>query len=238
MFGVKGFGFSKIMSIDVESIGLHGEGFSVGWCVMGLQSFEVLALGSFQCSTTLCEGEDRDREWVVGNCEVNEPPKNIRGLEVAFQFFDSPKNLRKAFFTVMRLYAAQGCVFAADCPYPVETNLIHSYIKEQVKNPSFNSFNGPYPFLDITSMLLARGVNPMVEVERLDYEIKHSALGDSLQSLRLLVESYDESMLFPDDKIQVVDIGIKSVNPFDSLEGRELGGAFYASMYNAFGVNS
>ena len=53
------------MVFDVESIGLHGEGYAVGYVVI-VDGKEVEA-DMFACPGSMAEGVDSDRLWVYGN---------------------------------------------------------------------------------------------------------------------------------------------------------------------------
>ena len=45
----------KFMVFDVESVGLHGEGFAVAWVVVNIDG-EKLDEGCLSCNPTLCNG--------------------------------------------------------------------------------------------------------------------------------------------------------------------------------------
>ena len=56
----------KFMVFDVESIGLHGEGFAVAWVVVNRDG-ERLGEGCLSCDPAQCYGTDESRLWVGEN---------------------------------------------------------------------------------------------------------------------------------------------------------------------------
>lgn len=67
----------KFMVFDVESIGLHGEGFAVAWVVVSREG-ERLGEGCIACPQDLCDGTAESRLWVGENVpplEVTSPTK-------------------------------------------------------------------------------------------------------------------------------------------------------------------
>ena len=56
----------KFMVFDVESIGLHGDGFAVAWVVVNREG-ERLGEGCMACPRDLCAGTAESRLWVDEN---------------------------------------------------------------------------------------------------------------------------------------------------------------------------
>lgn len=68
------------MVFDVESIGLHGEGFAVGYVVVQ-EDGKMLEEGVFSCRPDKAQGSEGDREWVAQNVPVL-PCKEVEPSEV------------------------------------------------------------------------------------------------------------------------------------------------------------
>ena len=92
----------KFMVFDVESIGLHGEGFAVAWVVVN-RSGERMGEGCMACDPAQCAGTDESRLWVG---------ENVPPLEVTSP---TPQHLRNTFWHEWRHWADQGAVLVADC---------------------------------------------------------------------------------------------------------------------------
>lgn len=161
---------------DVESIGLHGEGFAVaggvflgnGACQYGF---------SFSCPPEKAEGNDSDRKWVDENiCVMTETHR-------------TPKAVRDAFWNEWLKAKARypEIIMAAECGWPVEAKFLESCVMDDIEK---RNWEGPYPLLEIASIMLAAGMDPMAEYERKGNETpKHHPLADANQSARLLCEA-------------------------------------------------
>jgi len=80
----------------------------------------------------------------------------------------------------------KGAVLAADVPWPVEARFLAQCIDDEPGR----KWDGPYPLIDIASVRLAAGLDPLASVERLAEELpQHDPLCDARQSGRLLVEA-------------------------------------------------
>lgn len=97
----------KFMVFDVESIGLHGEGFAVAWVVINRDG-EKLGEGCMACDPDTCDGAAESRLWVF---------ENVPPLEVTSP---TKQHLRNTFWHEWRRWADQGAVLVADCAWPVE----------------------------------------------------------------------------------------------------------------------
>ena len=163
---------SKFFVFDVESVGLHGEAFAVGGVVVardGTRESEFL----FTCPSAVCKGSDDDREWVT---------KNVAPMPVTH---GTPKEIRYAFWEKWLKAKANGALMAADCLWPVEARFVIECIND---NPEARKWEGPYPFVEISTMIMAAGYDPLANHPRLEDETPaHHALFDARQSARLLV---------------------------------------------------
>jgi hypothetical protein len=149
---------------DVESNGLHGEGFAVGWVLV--QDGEILSEGFASCAV-----ENVD-PWVKENVLPHLPaptqPNN--------------KSVRSIFWEQWLKAKDQGAIAWADCGFPVETNFLTDCVKD---DPS-RMWQGPYPLHEISTVFEMAGWDSTAKYERLEGETAHHPLGDSRQSARLL----------------------------------------------------
>lgn len=169
--------FPKFFFIfDVESIGLHGEGFAVAG---GVYSDKGAAQYEFQfaCPPEQAEGKPADRDWVM---------TNVLMLEVTHR---TPNGVREAFWA--QWMEAKGkypdIVMAGECIWPVEAGFVARcvYTDQEKRN-----WEGPYPFHDIASIMASAGMDPMVTRDREPSELPaHNPMADARQSARLLAKA-------------------------------------------------
>lgn len=159
---------------DVESIGLHGEPFAVGWTVVNTYGDEKDS-GRLAIKRELSHGDDDDREW----CEQNIPHIPVTHLTLAAMLSD--------FWTYWTHWKEQGAVMCAECLWPVEAKFLAMCIG--VEYPK-SKWSGPYPFHEVASIMMAAGMDPMAKYDRLPNELPtHEPLADARQSARLLLQS-------------------------------------------------
>lgn len=164
--------------IDVESMGLYGEGFSVAGVVINEKGLELEDF-HFSCPTIYLDASEEDTNWVNDNTPLFETTHR------------SPKGIRTAFWdkwmTIKDYYP--NTTMWADCSFPVETNFLSSCVKD---NPE-RKWEGPYPLHDIATLLLVKDIDPLQNFDRLNRELpKHNPLCDARQSARILIENiYD-----------------------------------------------
>jgi hypothetical protein len=160
----------QFMVFDVEAIGLHGEGFAVGYVVIDRDGTRY-AERQFACPPEAAEGSDEGRAWVM---------QNVRPMHAEYQ---TPRQVRDEFWQAwMRWKAARPLRLVSDCAWPVETR----FLSDCIRDDSTRSWHGPYPLLDVSSVLLSRGYDPAATYWRDadEYPI-HSPLADARQSARL-----------------------------------------------------
>lgn len=162
--------YSAFFVFDVESIGLHGEGFAVAGGVYlsnGAAQWEF----SFCCPLDKAEGLLSDREWVF---------RNVPTLEITHR---DTLGIRMAFWAVWEKAKSSGVEMAAECLWPVEARFLHDCIKDDAQRLR----DAPYPLHEIASIMLAAGMNPMATYDRAPSEMpRHNPLSDARQSARLL----------------------------------------------------
>jgi hypothetical protein len=175
------------MVFDVESIGLHGEGFAVGWAVVDTTGLKHdLDEGILSSDPRFARGAhypefgpDRDDfDWVDAHV-----PRAVRELKNCV----TAREVRDEFWKAYQRWKAQGAVLAADVPWPVEARFLTDCVRDQL---GIRAWNGPYPLIDIASVRFAAGLDPIGTEERLPREEPaHDPLADARQSARLLVEA-------------------------------------------------
>jgi hypothetical protein len=163
------------MVFDVESVGLHGEGFAVAWVVVD-RSGEGVASAAYSCDPSLAVGDDEGREWVAENVTV--PPAGRKR---------HPAHVRDEFWRAWEDARSRGATLWAECCWPVEANFLSACVAD---DPGARRWAGPYPLHDVASVRLAAGLDPLATVDRLPDELPaHNPLADARQSARLLIEA-------------------------------------------------
>jgi hypothetical protein len=175
------------MVFDVESVGLHGEGFAVGYVVIESPSGKEIDSGFFRTTAEAAIGQVSSLRWV----QENVVPALADDM-LARDWSDglgskSPKEVREKFWQRWEYWRTQGAMLAADCAWPVEARFLIACVDGDRMG---RDCNGPYPLIDIASVRLAAELDPLGTEERLDREKPvHHPLADARQSARLLVES-------------------------------------------------
>lgn len=157
---------------DVESVGLHGEGYAVGWVLVSPDGREIDS-GYSACPSRNAAGDDAGREWIMENVDPHLPhPK-----------YETPRDVRGDFWSDWQSKKA-GAVMAADVPWPVESRFLNDCVRD------FGGDDEPYPLIDVASVRLAAGLDPLGTEPRLPNELPaHDPLADARQSARLLIEA-------------------------------------------------
>lgn len=162
------------MVFDVESVGLHGEGFAVGWVVVQDDGEEV-GSGRYACPPAEAEGTEEGRAWV----QAHVPAFSL--LE------ENTWGVRCAFWEAWLDWRAQGALLVADCAWPVEARFLAACVDDL---PGMREWDGPYPLHDVATLRLAAGLDPLATVDRLPTELpQHDPLADARQSARLWLEA-------------------------------------------------
>jgi len=160
---------------DVESVGLHGEGFAVGGGVF-LENGAAQSEFRYSCPISEAKGADSDREWVKANIPVLEITHHI------------PSRVREMFWMEW-LNAKENypeIIMAAECGWPVEARFLCACVDDSRES---RNWTGPYPLLEISSVMMAAEMNPMDKYPRTESEPEHDPLGDARLSARLLSEA-------------------------------------------------
>lgn len=144
----------KLLSFDVESNGLHGNGFAVGAVLINANTLEPLS--AFRGTSMRKEFIDNLDDWVQENVPVAEIIDNS-------QPYNSLIELRTAFWIWLQENKKDAIVIA-DVGYPVEARFL---IACQDDNPKQRAWEAPYPLHDVSTLLLAAGVDP--DIDRFEY---------------------------------------------------------------------
>ena len=160
---------------DVESIGLHGEAFAVGGGVY-LENGSAQWEFRIACNPSLAAGVQEDRQWVS---------ENIHPIQATAS---SPKAVRDEFWKLwVRAYREKASM-AVECGWPVEARFLCACIDDDEKD--VRRLESPYPVIEIASVMMAAGMDPMTLCDRLPSELpRHDPLADARQSARLLSEA-------------------------------------------------
>jgi hypothetical protein len=167
--------YQPFFVFDVESIGLHGEGFAVagGIYINGAAQKEF----RLSCPAENAQGSESDRKWVSENVPV---------MEITHR---TPKSLREAFWSewTSAKIAYPNILMAGECLWPVEAAFVANCIYQE---RDLRNWSGPYPFHEIASIMLAAGMDPMAVYERTPSESPaHDPMADARLSARLLSQA-------------------------------------------------
>lgn len=161
----------KFISLDVESIGLHGQAFAYGYVVIDRDG-NVLEDRIVACPRETAAGDIVSRKWVDENVPHIEP------------VVETPEDVLNDFWEQWIRLKEEDAALVGDCIWPVETNFLSACVK---LDPENRSFSGPYPMFDLPSVLMTLGQNPLGTFERLPEELPaHQPLNDARQSARIL----------------------------------------------------
>jgi len=172
---------------DVETIGLYGEAFAVGYVVVDRDGVEHAA-GRIWCHPIEAEGsratpeaDDANRAWVAMNV-----PWDKWSTADGDGYVSCPRRVREAFWRAWREWRERGAVLAADVPWPCEARFLARGVEEDPRREQ----DAPYPLIDIASVRLDAGHDPIGTFARRENELPaHDPLADARQSARLLLET-------------------------------------------------
>lgn len=166
--------YDHYLVFDVESIGLHGEGFAFGYVVIDSKG-KVQEEGIRSCPMDIAQGTASNRQWVA---------TNIRPLSITDR---TTKGVREAFWAIWMKWKDKNTALVADCAWPVEARFLLSCIDDRFGD---REWDGPYPLHELASLLLAAGKDPLESTPRLPDELPaHDPLNDSRHSARQLTEA-------------------------------------------------
>ena len=168
---------TKRMVFDVESVGLHGEGFAYGYVLY--EDGTEIGMGAVACPPTAARGDADDLKWVQENVRLP-----VNAVPVS-----TPREVRESFWQLWEGAKAEGFELWTDCGWPVEANFLSACIAD---DPQARKWAGPYPLLDVANIIKAAGRDPLATTPRLpSEEPAHDPLADARQSARLLFECFE-----------------------------------------------
>jgi hypothetical protein len=186
----------RSLVFDVESVGLHGEGFAVGWVV--IEDGEVAEENWCACSPDKAMGSPEGRKWVTQHVPQTTLKPDRHHSKA------SPRQVRDAFWAVWERERDKGSTIWADCAWPVESRFLIACIEDaRLKHKTMivsanlpgtkRCWDGPYPLHEISTIRRAAGLSGgeiSSHLSRQDDELPaHHPLTDAKQSARLLLEA-------------------------------------------------
>lgn len=135
---------TKLLSIDVESNGLHGEAFAVGAV---LAQADGTLLDDFQGRCPI-NGEVDD--WVKKNV--------LKAMKDFHQTHDNARAMRDAFWQWFIAAKQRADYVMTDNGYPVEARFLIQCQDDDIDN---RYWDHAFPMLDLSSMLLQAGIKPL-----------------------------------------------------------------------------
>lgn len=153
----------KFMFIDAETDGLYGPFLSIAAIVCDEKGNEESVFFA-------------RRKWILEEIQEEWVKEHVLPHLNAPIVFETELHLLQVFWEYYRSH--DGCICIGDVIYPVE---IRIFEKNVMQNLEERKFQGPYPFLDLSSMLYAKGIDPSIERSKLidtsNYTV-HNALDD------------------------------------------------------------
>ena len=160
----------EIFVFDVESIGIHGDSYAVAGALFDKGGVREGTEFLYAIDQSMASGRLEDHRWVRDNIPAF-VPTHTTGFA-----------MRQAF--IQQMHKHLSALIAGECVWPVEANFLSLCAKDDPV------VDGPYPLIDICSIMLAAGMDPMKNYNRLPNELpKHNPLADVRQSGRLLFEA-------------------------------------------------
>jgi hypothetical protein len=165
----------RFLVFDVESIGLHGEGFAVGYVI--LVDGQEMDSGCWSCPRHRAHGDAEGRKWI----EAHVPDLLLT--------HPNAQAVRSSFWHLWQEWQRTGALLVADCAWPVEARFLLACVDD---SPETRTWQGPYPLHDLASIRLAAGLDPLASEPRREDELPlHNPLADARQSARLLVDALE-----------------------------------------------
>ncbi len=153
----------KFMFIDAETDGLYGPFLSIAAITCDEKGNEE----SIFYARRKLMAEEIQEEWVK---------EHVVPYLNASIVFETELELLQAFWEYYRSY--KDCVCIGDVIYPVEIRIFEQNVMQNLEE---RKFQAPYPFLDLSSMLYAKQIDPNIERSKLvdtSNFMAHNALDD------------------------------------------------------------
>lgn len=157
---------------DVESAGLHGDGFAYGYVVTGVDKTtgELTVLDEGEKYSIEGGKQAQQHEWVAKNVLPSLPLTPFLDNEVSAEplpetIVPTNRELRDAFFKVYSDWKSKGAEIYSDVNWPVETGFLSAVMQDDL--PARN-FAGPFPLKDASHVLCHIEPDPM-KLDRWEY---------------------------------------------------------------------
>ena len=156
--------------LDVETVGFTGEPFAVGYITTNIKG-DIINEVCYYYEPDLTDADEETKDWITKNCL-----ENLRNKTIKYTLLLESKREFISLTKVSLTFLLENYWIVADCPYPCEARLLNLC----------ELYTEPYPIIDLSSMLLFNGFNPLGTYERKEDELpKHNPLADARQTRRL-----------------------------------------------------
>ena len=164
--------------IDAETDGLYGSFLTVAIIVTDRRCNEI-----------------ERRYWGISedSMVITDPwvKENVIGKFGDYEVCEDEYDLLEKVWTVWKKYRDKAYV-VTDVMHPVESRLFTECARNDLEN---RKFEGPFPILDLSSILYAKGYNPIADysdiLEEYDKNIQHNAMDD----VETIIKVYRKVML-------------------------------------------
>lgn len=184
---------TTVIVFDVESVGLHGEGFAYGAVVVSLESRHICEEHEVYCNPRPEWGTNEGFDFIQKNCMA---PLHTR----AKTYVDSPKTVRDFFWTLWERVKRESegkALLAADTAWPVEARFLARCVDDMRPSPTFSNsdkdnpryWEGPYPLIDIATLLAVCPDANVPRDEALGELPEHDPLADARHSARQMIHA-------------------------------------------------
>lgn len=167
------------MVFDVESIGLYGEGYAVGWVCIDKKGKEQKC-GYLACPSDNAIGADEGRIWIRENVDIHLPEPNR----------ETPKEVRKDFWDEWVRLKNEGYELVADVSWPVESNFLLACVWDNYEN---RKDLAPYPLHDVRNFYNFTNLAiELSKLERIGKELpQHNPIADARFSAKQWVKALE-----------------------------------------------
>ena len=181
-------------SFDVESRGILGTPFAVGWVIVD-ETGKEWGDGYLAVPATFYHSDPTD-QWLIENVAPALPVLPVKQFlsqndEV---FIGTTGNCERSYHLYERFWSAweqakklyPGILMVTDCQFPVEAEFLLRVHRDSEVNLTIE--NSPYPLIDVASVLFAHGHGPIANYDRKENELPvHHPTNDARQSVRIML---------------------------------------------------
>ena len=168
------------MFIDAETDGLYGSVLSVASIVCDEEGRQVDSFYGFLD----CHSDEIKDDWVKEHVYPYLKQDGNNSYE-----YKSEKEMLSAFWSFYRNSGECYCI--GDVIYPVEAHLMRRCVEMDLNE---RIFQGPFPFLDLSSMLYAKGIDPNIERRQL-VDCSKYRLHNALDDVRMSIDIWKKYIL-------------------------------------------